>query len=63
MEQLLTAANSISQRSIHDLFTTPHDRYAAFGVSISMPREKKCRVEESRRCFLAVLIRALGMFS
>jgi len=26
MEQLLTAANSISQRSIHDFSTTPHDR-------------------------------------
>src|SRR5437899_968848 len=26
MERLLTAANSISQRSIHDLSTTPHDR-------------------------------------
>ena len=26
MEQLLPAANSISQRSIHDLSTTPHDR-------------------------------------
>src|SRR5437773_6580602 len=26
MERLLTAANSISQRSIHDFSTTPHDR-------------------------------------
>src|SRR6516162_7516483 len=26
MEQLLTAANSISQRSIHAFSTTPHDR-------------------------------------
>src|SRR6516162_840160 len=60
MEQLLTAADSISQRSIHDFSTTPHDRGHANSQLSSEYPKILCPTGLAIRAILPEVARIVG---